>query len=114
MEVGLPYSNSQNLLSNIVHQLRSQAIFTTILFFNARIMMMTKAKRNEVPEQAKMNIVYRSMQESTKEHVFSFTITPEQAQFVKAHRRGINFSQTFRNYLDSIVVTVSKQEQVKQ
>lgn len=67
--------------------------------------MMSKGKGNEIPEQKdRPAIVYRSVAQAQKEHVFSFTITPEQAQFVKTHRKEINFSETFRKYLDSIEV----------
>lgn len=72
--------------------------------------LMTKGKGNEIPEQKdKPVIVYRSIPETMKEHVYSFTITQEQAQFVKAHRKEINFSETFRKYLDSIIDELKKQ-----
>ena len=67
--------------------------------------LMTKGKGNEISEQkVTPDIVYRDLPETVKEHVFSFTITPEQAKFVKTHRKEINFSETFRKYPDSIIV----------
>lgn len=59
-------------------------------------------------------IVYRGSAQSTSEKTFSFTISEEQSAFIKAHRKTINFSDTFRKYLDSIIETVNKEEQAKQ
>ena len=65
---------------------------------------MTKTKGNENPEpKDKPAIVYRSVPETVKEHVYSFTLTQEQAEFIKTHRKEINFSETFRQYLDRII-----------
>lgn len=59
-------------------------------------------------------IVYRGSSQGTPDKTFSFTITQEQSDFIKAHRKTINFSDTFRKYLDSIIETVNKEEQTKQ
>ena len=68
---------------------------------------MTNRKGTEVPEQKDSKttpaIVYRSVAQKTKEHVYSFTLTQAQAEFVKTHRKEINFSETFRKYLDSMI-----------
>ena len=72
---------------------------------------MTKTKGNENPEpKDKLAIVYRSVSQTAKEHVYSFTISQEQSDFIKAHRKTINFSDTFRKYLDSIIEAVKKEE----
>jgi hypothetical protein len=60
------------------------------------------------------DIVYRGSAQSTSEKTFSFTISEEQSAFIKAHRKTINFSYTFRKYLDSIIEIVNKEEQAKQ
>lgn len=70
--------------------------------------MMTKGKGNEVPEQKdnkerKPVIVYRGVSMAQKEHIYSFTLTPEQAEFIKAHKKEINFSETLRVYMDSVM-----------
>ena len=54
-------------------------------------------------------IVYRSIPEAKKEHVYSFTVTPEQAEFIKTHRKEINFSETFRMYFDSLIASYNEQ-----
>ncbi len=55
-------------------------------------------------ERIKTAIVYRSMPaEVKKEKVYSFTVTEEQAQFISMYKKEINFSATFRQYLDSII-----------
>ena len=55
-------------------------------------------------ERIKTTIVYRSMPaEAKKEKVYSFTVTEEQAQFISMYKKEINFSATFRQYLDSIM-----------
>ena len=55
-------------------------------------------------------IVYRSSaQGNTNEKTYSFVISEEQSAFIKAHRKTINFSDTFRKYLDSIMETVNKE-----
>ena len=71
--------------------------------------MMSKGKGTEVPEtkQAQPAIVYRSDAKKEQEHVFSFNITPAQAEFVKTYRKSINFSETFRKYLDSVIAAHS-------
>lgn len=49
-------------------------------------------------------IVYRkSSAQGIKEHTLSFTITEAQAEWVKYHRKEINFSETMRNYLDKVI-----------
>jgi hypothetical protein len=69
--------------------------------------LMTNRKGTVVPEQKDSKttpaIVYRSVAQKTKEHVYSFTLTQAQAEFVKTHRKEINFSQTFRKYLDTVI-----------
>lgn len=59
-------------------------------------------------ERIKTAIVYRSMPaEAKKEKVYSFTVTEEQAQFISMYKKEINFSATFRQYLDSIIAQYS-------
>ena len=54
--------------------------------------LMTKAKGNEQKDsKTTPAIVYRSVAQKTKEHVYSFTLTQAQAEFVKTHRKEINF-----------------------
>lgn len=67
---------------------------------------MTKVKGVE-PER-KTDIVYRQTTQDTKEKVYSFTITPQQAEFIKAHKKETNFSETLRKHLDSVMETVNK------
>lgn len=74
---------------------------------------MAKQKQANVGKEQPA-IVYKSVAQSASEKTFSFTVTQEQSAFIKAHRKTINFSDTFRKYLDSIMQTVNKDEQVKQ
>ena len=55
-------------------------------------------------------IVYKSSAQSANEKTYSFVISEEQSAFIKKYRKTINFSETFRQYLDSIMQTVSKEE----
>jgi hypothetical protein len=73
---------------------------------------MSKGKGNEIPEtkQAQPAIVYRSVAQAQKEHVFSFNMTQKQAEFVKTYRKEINFSETFRKYLDTIIAAHSPEQ----
>ena len=87
----LPMPNTSHFTDNIVIQVTNYDL-------------MTKARDGNPEQKDKPAIVYRGIPATTKEHVFSFTITPAQAEFVKIHRKEINFSETFRKYLDSIVV----------
>lgn len=73
---------------------------------------MAKQEQTNVGKE-QLAIVYRSSQ-STSEKTFSFTLSEEQSAFIKAHRKTINFSDTFRKYLDSIMETVLEDEQSKQ
>ncbi len=51
--------------------------------------------------------VYRQKagEQGTPQKTSSFTITKKQSEFVEAHRKVINFTETFRNYLDRIIDT---------
>lgn len=62
-------------------------------------------------ESEKPEVVYRqkASEQGTTQKTFSFTITEKQSEFVKAHRNEINFSETFRNYLDRMMETNKKQ-----
>lgn len=57
----------------------------------------------EVKTVQNVNIDGRSVPETKHGHVFSFTMTQAQVEFVKANRKEINFSETFRQYLDKII-----------
>ena len=76
---------------------------------------MSKNKANGTPD-GKPVIVYRQKSEAqvSKEKTFSFIVTDEQSAFIKVQRKDINFSTTFRNYLDSIIETVNKEQKSKQ
>ena len=79
--------------------------YPAILILESQIKrLMTKQRGNETLEQkAQPEIVYRSVAKKEQEHVFSFNMTPAQAEFVKTYRKSINFSETFRKYLDSMI-----------
>jgi hypothetical protein len=77
---------------------------------------MAKKEQANVEKQEpekKPAIVYRASAQGTTEKTFSFTVNETQSAFIKAHRKTINFSDTFRKYLDSIIETVGKEEQSK-
>lgn len=62
-------------------------------------------------ENVKPQIVYRQTAKDSKlEKTFSFTISDVQSEFIKTHRKQINFSETFRKYLDSIIDMYNKQD----
>ena len=80
---------------------------------------MAKQKQKETnvgtPASEHTEIVYRkSSPQGNKERTMSFTITEAQAEWVKNHRKEINFSQTMRNYLDSVIATYNAQPNKEQ
>jgi len=58
-------------------------------------------------------IVYKETVQAKSEKTFSFTVSEEQSAFIKAHRKTINFSDTFRKYLESIRHTVEEPKSKK-